>query len=92
MCTGGTLKLWQGMSVESLAFKDKLLFGKNLQETMGLIPYGDKHLMMAVGGYDMCIHIYLIPRIPYQEQITKTFKYKFSLLGHMNAIRAFAFT
>lgn len=59
---------------------------------MGLIPYGDKHMMLAVGGYDMCIHIYLVPRIHYQGHITKTFKYKFSLLGHMNAMRAFAFT
>lgn len=90
MCTGGTLKLWQGDSTETIGFKDQLLFGKNLQETMALIPHGEKHLMLAIGGYDMNIHIYLIPRIPFQGG--KTFKYKFSLLGHANAIRAFAFT
>lgn len=63
MCSGGTLKLWQGNQIESIEYREKLLFGKNLQEAMGLIKMGDKHLMLAIGGYDINIHIYLIPRI-----------------------------
>jgi WD40 repeat protein len=92
MCAAGTLKLWLGDSVEHIAFKEQLLFGKNLQEAMSLITYGDKHLMLAIGGYDINVHIYLIPRLQYQSEISKTFKYKFSLLGHQNAIRGFSFT
>jgi len=38
--------------------------------------------MLAIGGYDMNIHIYLIPRLGYQADSEKIFKYKFSLLGH----------
>lgn len=47
---------------------------------------------MVVGGYDLNIHCYLVPRLPYQSEITKTFKYKFSLLGHFNSLRDFDFT
>lgn len=36
MCSGGTLKLWQGQSEETIIHKGDLLFGKNLQETMAL--------------------------------------------------------
>lgn len=92
MCSAGTLKLWQGSSKDTIEYKDQLLFGKNLQECMHLVKHGDKHLMMLVGGYDINIHVYLIPRMQCQGDIAKTFKYKFSLLGHMNAIRAFDFT
>lgn len=96
MCTDGVLKLWQGDSKETIGFNERLLFGKNLQEALGLIQLGDKHLMLAIGGYDMQIHVYLIPRIPFQsegeEGKKKTFKYKFSLLGHLNALRYFSFT
>lgn len=59
---------------------------------MGLTTLGEKHLLLAVGGYDVNIHVYLIPRIGHQAEGGKTFKYKFSLLGHMNAIRDFDFT
>ena len=65
MCSGGTLKLWQGTTFDNIAFKDQLLFGKNLQEAMGIVEIGDKHIMIVVGGYDVNIHVYLIPRIPY---------------------------
>jgi hypothetical protein len=58
---------------------------------MGLIPHGERHLMLAIGGYDVNIHIYLIPRMPFQAA-GGLFKYKFSLLGHLNAIRALSFT
>lgn len=40
----------------------------------------------------MNVHIYLIPRIPYQNVDVATFKYKFSLLGHQNALRYFSYT
>ena len=63
MCVGGTMKLWQGENVQSIEFKDELLFGKNLQEAMGLVTYGDKHLLLVIGGYDLNIHLYLVPRI-----------------------------
>ena len=89
MCTGGVLKLWQGEALQAIEFKEQLLFGKNLQEALGLIQLGEKHLMLAIGGYDINIHIYMIPRMGFQG---KTFKYKFSLLGHQNAIRYFSFT
>jgi WD40 repeat protein len=59
---------------------------------MGLVHIGDKHLMAVIGGYDMNIHVYLIPRIQFQSADSKIFKYKFSLLGHINAIRGFDFT
>lgn len=59
---------------------------------MGLVQIGEKHLLCVVGGYDMNIHVYLIPRIQYQSVDSKIFKYKFSLLGHINAIRGFDFT
>jgi WD40 repeat protein len=58
---------------------------------MGLVSHGERHLLLAIGGYDVNIHIYLIPRITGQAS-EKTFKYKFSLLGHMNAIRGFGFS
>ena len=48
--------------------------------------------MLAIGGYDINIHIYLIPRIGSQKPDSKVFKYKFSLLGHLNALRYFDFT
>jgi len=92
MCVGGTLKLWQGTNLENIEYREKLLFGKNLQEALGLIAIGDKHLMLAIGGYDINIHIYLIPRIQHQSADQKIFKYKFSLLGHMNSMRYFAFS
>jgi len=63
MCTAGTLKLWQGSKLENIEYREKLLFGKNLQEAMNLVKIGDKHLMLAIGGYDINIHIYLIPRL-----------------------------
>jgi len=59
---------------------------------MGLIAHGEKHLMLVVGGYDVNIHIYLVPRILFQSECGKIFKYKFSLLGHVNALRDFTFT
>lgn len=60
---------------------------------MELQRLGEKHLLLAVGGYDKNIHMYLIPRIQYQQNDdTKLFKYKFSLLGHMDSIKDFAFT
>jgi hypothetical protein len=37
MCTGGVLKLWQGDSLARIEYREKLLFGKNLQEALGLI-------------------------------------------------------
>jgi len=46
-------------------YREKLLFGKNLQEAMNIIEIGEKHLMLAIGGYDINIHIYLIPRIKF---------------------------
>jgi WD40 repeat protein len=91
-CAAGTMKLWQGSSIESIEYKDQLIFGKNLQEAMGLTLVGEKHLMLTIGGYDKCIHVYLIPRLEHQNSISKTFKYKFSLLGHLNSLRDFDFT
>ena len=93
MCASGTLKLWQGHTVSEIQFKEQLIFGKNLQEAMGLITHGERHLMLVVGGYDINIHVYLVPRIQYQSECgPKVFKYKFSLLGHKNALRDFDFT
>jgi hypothetical protein len=63
MCAAGTLKLWQGTKIENLEYRERMLFGKNLQEAMGLVTIGEKNLMLAIGGYDINIHIYLIPRI-----------------------------
>ena len=40
----------------------------------------------------MNIHIYLVPRVGYQAADSPTFKYKFSLLGHQNALRYFSYT
>lgn len=71
---GGKLKLWQGSTLE---YRDELLFGKNLQETMALVPYSGKHLLLVVGGYDSLLHVYLVPK-----EGPKSFKYKFSLPGH----------
>lgn len=59
---------------------------------MELAPLGEKHLLLLVGGYDLNIHVYLVPRIPSCSYITTTFKYKFSLQGHVNALRSFAFS
>ena len=64
MCAGGTLKLWQGTNESNIAFRGELLFGKNLQEAIGITSLGDKHLLVVVGGYDVNIHVYLVPRIP----------------------------
>jgi hypothetical protein len=91
MCAGGTLKLFQGVNEDTIEFKSELLFGKNLQEAIGLTQLGEKNLLLTVGGYDSNIHTYLIPRIPFQTD-KNIFKYKFSLLGHFNSIKAFAFT
>ncbi len=66
------------------------MFGKNLQEAIGMTRVGEKHVMLCVGGYDINIHVYLVPRIGYQED--KIFKYKFSLQGHLNALRYFSFS
>ena len=74
-----------------MEFKDQLLFGKNLQEAVNMVEIGEKHLLVVVGGYDLNIHCYIVPRIPYQDG-QKTFKYKFSLLGHFNSLRDFDFT
>ena len=86
------LKLWQGKELEKIEYREKLMFGKNLQEAIGMTKLGEKHVMLCVGGYDINIHVYLVPRIEYQNQEDKIFKYKFSLLGHLNALRYFSFS
>lgn len=49
--------------------------------------------MLVVGGYDVNIHVYLIPRIQHQAaDEKKVFKYKFSLTGHQNALRDLTFS
>lgn len=63
MCSTGTLKLWQGSTINNISFRQELLFGKNLQEAIGVTAVGQKHLILLVGGYDSNIHVYLVPRI-----------------------------
>jgi len=62
-----------------------------LQECIGISEFGERHLIIAVGGYDSNIHIYLYPRKPKRQEKSQ-FKYKVSLPGHFNAIRDFDFT
>jgi len=56
---------------------------------------GKKYLLMVVGGYDSNIHCYTCLRNGFKEEgssVSKAFTYKFSLTGHMNSLKDFAFT
>eukprot|EP00347_Sterkiella_histriomuscorum_P000283 403376473 len=93
MCRDGTLKVWQGTSRDNIQYRDQLIFGKNLQEALGVVEFGEKHLMVVLGGYDAKIHVYLFPTIQHQNSEAKSlFKYKVSLPGHMDALRDYDFT
>ena len=92
MSLDGDLKMWL-LKDESFSKVGILIFGKNLQESFGLTPIGDGHLLLVVGGYDSNIHCYTCLRNPPVDQDHhKFFDYKFSLTGHMDSIKDFAFT
>ena len=56
-------------------------------------PIGEKYLLVVVGGYDSNIHCYTCLRNPPTDQDKyQHFQYKFSLTGHMDSIKDFAFT
>jgi len=61
---------------------------------MGLTCVGKKYLMLVVGGYDSKIHCYTCKRWTEGQEVDAThhFTYKFSLGGHMDSIKDFAFT
>jgi len=61
---------------------------------LAIVEFGEKHLMITIGGYDAKIHIYLVPTIDNQrtEDKNSVFKYKLSLPGHFNALRDFDFS
>jgi hypothetical protein len=60
---------------------------------MELTPIGSKYLLLVVGGYDSNIHCYTCLRSMHKQNNPETyFKYKFSLTGHLNSIKDFAFT
>lgn len=60
---------------------------------MALNKVGENHLLLVVGGYDKHVHVYLIPRIKHQNNTdNKLFKYKFSLLGHLDSIKDLSFS
>ena len=58
---------------------------------MNIVTLSDKNMMLVIGGYDMKIHVYLIPRMQIQES-RPIFNYKFSLPGHLNSLKDFDFT
>ena len=73
----------------------QILFGKNLQEALQMTTIGKKYILVVVGGYDSNIHCYTCLRkehINENHDVKKAFSYKFSLTGHMNSLKDFAFT
>ena len=89
----GTLKLWAGADYKNIRYIDQLIFGKNLQEALGIVEFGTNNLMITIGGYDAKIHTYLVPTLNHISEGQKSvFKFKTSLPGHIDAIRDFDFT
>lgn len=95
MCMGGSLKLWAKRETK-FEIIGEILFGKNLQEAFDLTLIGQKYLLLVVGGYDRQIHCYTCPRAQHivaeTHKVSKHFTYKFSLTGHMDSLKDFAFT
>ena len=58
---------------------------------MNIGTLSEKNMMLVIGGYDMKIHVYLIPRLQVLDS-KSIFNYKFSLPGHLNSLKDFDFT
>ena len=85
ICQAGVLKFWiHDGKLKEIA---KLLFCRTLLESVAMSLIGNKHLIIAIGGYDKHIHIYA-----YERGSASKLHYQLSMPGHMDSVKSLVFT